>query len=148
MAALKCRYSFLRIHPKKTSLIKKIATYYFLKQVRKKKYVETSDWENQVIGTMYVDEEKKSYVVVATANDSYGKDKLKNIRNTLIISFLIGIFLTIFLGIIFAGQSLVQFVFEFKNSECLAQVGISLSYLEGARIKRVDYLNRRQSYFC
>ncbi len=78
----------------------------FLTQVRKKKYVETSDWENQVIGTLYVDEEKKSYVVVASASDSYGKEKLKNIRNTLIISFLIGIFLTIFLGIIFAGQSL------------------------------------------
>jgi two-component system, OmpR family, sensor histidine kinase ArlS len=78
----------------------------FLAQVRKKKYVETSDWENQVIGTMYMDEEKKSYVVVASASDTYGKEKLKNIRNTLIISFIIGIFLTIFLGIIFAGQSL------------------------------------------
>ncbi|MDZ7936173.1 MAG: hypothetical protein U5M51_14645 [Emticicia sp.] len=30
----------------------------FLKQVRKKGYVETSDWDNQVIGTMYEDEEK------------------------------------------------------------------------------------------
>jgi two-component system, OmpR family, sensor histidine kinase ArlS len=78
----------------------------FLTQVRKKKYVETSDWENQVIGTMYIDEEKKSYVVVASASDTYGKEKLKNIRNTLIISFVIGIFLTVFLGIIFAGQSL------------------------------------------
>lgn len=78
----------------------------FLAQVRKKNYVETSDWENQVIGTMYMDEEKKSYVVVASASDTYGKEKLKNIRNALIISFVIGIFLTIFLGIIFAGQSL------------------------------------------
>ncbi len=78
----------------------------FLAQVRKKKYVETSDWENQVIGTMYIDEEEKSYVVVASASDTYGKEKLKNIRNALIISFVIGIFLTIFLGIIFAGQSL------------------------------------------
>ncbi len=78
----------------------------FLDQVRKQRYVETSDWENQVIGTTYRDEEKKSYVVVASASDSYGKDKLKNIRNTLATSFVIGIFLTIFLGIIFAGQSL------------------------------------------
>ena len=78
----------------------------FLTQVRKRKYVETSDWENQVIGTMYEDEDKKSYVVVATASDTYGKEKLLNIRNTLIISFLIGIALTVFLGIIFAGQSL------------------------------------------
>ena len=32
----------------------------FLNQVRKKKYVENIDWENQVIGQMYEDEEKKS----------------------------------------------------------------------------------------
>jgi two-component system, OmpR family, sensor histidine kinase ArlS len=78
----------------------------FLSQVRKRKYVETSDWENQMIGTMYVDVDKKTYVVVASARDKYGKDKLKNIRNTLIISFLIGIALTVVLGIIFAGESL------------------------------------------
>ncbi|WP_394991939.1 ATP-binding protein [Emticicia sp.] len=78
----------------------------FLNQVRKQRYVETSDWENQVIGTMYTDDIKEPYVVVASASDTYGKEKLKNIRNTLIISFLIGIFLTVFLGIIFAGQSL------------------------------------------
>jgi signal transduction histidine kinase len=78
----------------------------FLNQVRKQKYVENIDWENQVIGQMYEDEEKKSYVVVASASDKYGKDKLKNIRDTLVISFIIGILLTIFLGVIFAGQSL------------------------------------------
>jgi len=78
----------------------------FLTQVRKKSYIETSDWENQVIGTMYMDEEKKTYVVVASASDTYGKEKLKNIRDTLVISFINGILLTIFLGVIFAGQSL------------------------------------------
>jgi signal transduction histidine kinase len=78
----------------------------FLNQVRKQKYVENIDWENQVIGQMYEDEEKKSYVVVASASDKYGKDKLTNIRDTLVISFIIGILLTIFLGVIFAGQSL------------------------------------------
>ncbi|CAH0994470.1 Adaptive-response sensory-kinase SasA [Emticicia aquatica] len=78
----------------------------FLTKVRKRKNVETSDWENQVIGTMYEDEEGKSYVVIASASDTYGKEKLQNILNTLIISFVIGISLTVFLGIIFAGQSL------------------------------------------
>ncbi len=78
----------------------------FLSQVRKRKYYETSDWENQAIGTMFVDEDKKSYVVFVTAQDKYGKEKLRNIVNTLIISFLIGISLTVVLGIIFAGQSL------------------------------------------
>lgn len=78
----------------------------FLAEVRKRKYIESSDWENQVIGTMYVDEDKKPYVVIASASDKYGKEKLVNIRNTLIISFLIGISMTVFLGIIFAGQSL------------------------------------------
>ena len=78
----------------------------FLKQVRQRRYIETSDWDNQVTGSLYTDENGKSYVVVAEATDIYGKEKLQNIRNTLITSFVIGITLTIILGIIFAGQSL------------------------------------------
>jgi len=78
----------------------------FLTQVRQRKYVETSDWENQVTGSIYTDEEGETYVVIAEANDIYGKEKLQNIRNALIISFVIGIGLTVFLGVIFAGQSL------------------------------------------
>lgn len=78
----------------------------FLKQVRQNKYVETSDWDNQLTGSVYTDENNKSYVVIAEATDIYGKEKLQNIRNTLITSFIIGITLTIILGIIFAGQSL------------------------------------------
>ena len=78
----------------------------FLKQVRQQKYIEKSDWDNQLTGSIYIDENNKSYVVIAKANDIYGKEKLQNVRDTLIISFVIGITLTIILGIIFAGESL------------------------------------------
>lgn len=78
----------------------------FLKLVRQKRYIETSDWNNQAMGSLYTDENGKSYVVIAEATDIYGREKLQNIRDTLIISFVIGITLTIILGIIFAGQSL------------------------------------------
>ncbi|WP_259014086.1 HAMP domain-containing sensor histidine kinase [Emticicia fluvialis] len=78
----------------------------FLKQVRQKKYIEKNDWDNQLTGSLYTDENNKSYVVIAKANDIYGKEKLQNVRDTLIISFIIGITLTIILGIIFAGESL------------------------------------------
>ncbi|RFS16779.1 cell wall metabolism sensor histidine kinase WalK [Emticicia sp. C21] len=78
----------------------------FLKRVRQQKYIETSDWDNQVTGSLYTDENGKSYVVVAEATDIYGKEKLQNVRDTLIISFVIGIMLTVILGVIFAGQSL------------------------------------------
>lgn len=84
----------------------------FFKQIRQAgrgkyvQYEEITDVANQVIGTLYIDEDQKQYVVVASATDTYGLQKLENIRNTLITSFIFGILLTIISGVVFAGQSL------------------------------------------
>jgi two-component system sensor histidine kinase ArlS len=77
-----------------------------LKQVRAERYVETIVNEKQVVGTMFDDIEGKSYVVIAQADDVYGKEKLENIKDTMIIGFMTAVFLTIIFGFIFAGQSL------------------------------------------
>lgn len=77
-----------------------------LKQIRREKFLETNDWDNQVVGMIYKDEKNNDLVVLASASDTYGFDKLRNIKATLITGFLFGIFLTIVFGFIFASQSL------------------------------------------
>ena len=77
-----------------------------LKQIRKEKFIETSDWGDQVVGMVYKDEKNNDLVVLASANDTYGQAKLENIKNTLLTGFLFGISITIVFGFIFASQSL------------------------------------------
>jgi two-component system, OmpR family, sensor histidine kinase ArlS len=77
-----------------------------LKQVRAERYVETIVNEKQVVGTMFDDVEGKTYVIIAQADDVYGKEKLENIKDTMVIGFMTAVFLTIIFGFIFAGQSL------------------------------------------
>lgn len=77
-----------------------------LERIRNERYVESNFQEKQVVGTVYEDEAKKSYVVLAQSIDIYGKEKLRNIKNTLLTGFLSAILLTVLFGFIFAGQSL------------------------------------------
>jgi two-component system, OmpR family, sensor histidine kinase ArlS len=86
-------------------------TVYYNKQlfelVRKKKYVETVNGDLDVVGTMFTsDNQQKEFVLLASAEDYLGKIQLQKLRDSLITSFLIGIFVTIGMGWIFAGQSL------------------------------------------
>ncbi len=59
----------------------------------------------QVVGFIY-EHNKQKYVITAAANDVYGLTKLTNLRNTLIISFLISIIIIFFVGRFLAKQSL------------------------------------------
>ncbi len=86
-------------------------TVYYNKQlfelVRKNKYVEAVNGDLDVIGTMFTsDNQQKEFVLLASAEDYLGKIQLKKLQNSLITSFLIGVFVTIGLGWVFAGQSL------------------------------------------
>ncbi len=59
----------------------------------------------QVVGFVY-EHNRQKYVITAAANDVYGLTKLANLRNTLIISFLISIIIIFFVGRFLAKQSL------------------------------------------
>ncbi|MFN3852293.1 MAG: sensor histidine kinase [Spirosomataceae bacterium] len=76
------------------------------KRIRQKRYLDTTIVGEQIIGLIYKDEEGKEYVAIASSNDTSGKENLIKFRKTLIISFFVGVALTIFLGVLFAGQSL------------------------------------------
>lgn len=77
-----------------------------LNKIRIQKYVETTFGLSEVVGTMYQDTLSQNFLVLAQAEDIYGKQKLQNIKYALITGYFIAVILTIILGFIFAGQSL------------------------------------------
>lgn len=77
-----------------------------LNRIRSNEYLETVFADKQVVGTIYSDTLSKNYVILAQADDIYGKQKLSNIKITMLIGFVSAVLLTIFFGFIFAGQSL------------------------------------------
>ncbi|CCH01084.1 histidine kinase [Fibrella aestuarina BUZ 2] len=76
-----------------------------LAEVRQKKDVETFSGENELIGLLYR-QNGRDLVILASANDRFGKSKLANLRLTLGWGLLVGLSVTIGLGVFFAGQSL------------------------------------------
>jgi len=77
-----------------------------LDRVRTEKYVESHDGDNEVVGVLYeVNQEK--FIILASAYDKYGRSKMANLRNTLLIGLLFGIGITVLLSIFFAGNALL-----------------------------------------
>ncbi|MFN3782931.1 MAG: ATP-binding protein [Spirosomataceae bacterium] len=85
-------------------------TFYYnpelINRIRTEKYLETSYKDKQVVGSIYTDDENRSFVILAQATDKYGKDKLNNIKETLIIGLFSTIIITVLFGFIFASHSL------------------------------------------
>ncbi|MGR3809317.1 sensor histidine kinase [Jiulongibacter sp. NS-SX5] len=77
-----------------------------LDRIRQNRYVETAFSAKEVVGTMYQDTLQQNYVVLAQAEDVYGKQKLENIKDTMIVGYLGAVGLTVLLGFFFAGSSL------------------------------------------
>ncbi|HEV7348750.1 HAMP domain-containing sensor histidine kinase [Telluribacter sp.] len=76
-----------------------------LEEIRKKKEIVTTEGENEIVGLLY-DDGQEPLVVLASAYDKFGRSKLQNLGNTLLWGLLVGIGLTVALGIYFAGNSL------------------------------------------
>ncbi|MBN8825796.1 MULTISPECIES: HAMP domain-containing sensor histidine kinase [unclassified Spirosoma] len=77
----------------------------FLSEVRHKKEIETHSGPNELVGLLY-QQNGRDLVVLASAYDQFGKSKLENLKLTLGWGLLVGLSITIGLGIFFAGQSL------------------------------------------
>ncbi|MCR9066846.1 MAG: HAMP domain-containing histidine kinase [Cytophagales bacterium] len=77
-----------------------------LNRIRNSRYIETTFSNKQVVGTMYQDTLNQNYLVLAQAEDIYGKQKLENIMDTMVVGYLGAVLLTVLLGFFFAGSSL------------------------------------------
>ncbi|WP_428657937.1 ATP-binding protein [Runella sp.] len=76
-----------------------------LNRVRKEKYVETSDDENEAVGLLY-ELNGQHYVILASAYDQFGRSKMANLRDILYTGLVFGILITVLLGVFFAGNAL------------------------------------------
>lgn len=76
-----------------------------LEEIRLNKHVETIEGTSEVIGLLY-EEGSEPLIVIASAYDRFGRSKLRNLGNTLFWGLLVGIGVTVLLGIYFAGNSL------------------------------------------
>jgi signal transduction histidine kinase len=76
-----------------------------LNQIRLEKEVYYTEAKKEVIGILYPGIYKR-YIVVASATDTFGLSKLRNLRYVLIFVFFISVGITIVAGWIFARQAL------------------------------------------
>lgn len=70
-----------------------------------KKEIRFDQGDLEVIGLLH-NHDGQNYVLTAAAKDEYGLSKLHNLRNTLIISYLVVIILTFIAGLLFAKSAL------------------------------------------
>ncbi len=78
-----------------------------LEKVRRQKFLETSYNNKEVVGLVYQNEEEgDNFLILAQSEDVYGKQKLDNIKDVLIIGLLSAIFVTIGFSLFFSSQSL------------------------------------------
>lgn len=76
-----------------------------LDKVRKDRYVESHDGDNEIVGLLY-EVNQEQFVILASAYDKFGRSKMANLRNTLLIGLVFCIAITVLLGIFFAGNAL------------------------------------------
>ncbi len=73
--------------------------------ILQKKEIKFWQEDHQVIG-FTIKHNRKTYVIIAAAVDEYGLTKIKNLRYTIIVAFIVAILLTVFAGRSFAKQAL------------------------------------------
>lgn len=102
-------------------------------QIRREQKVEYEENGNEIVGVSYIDK-KGAFVVIASAYDRYGRRKLENLYEVLLIGLGIGILLGILAGIFFSKQML----------EPLARMNAKLSEISAGNLTiRVDEGNRK-----
>jgi signal transduction histidine kinase len=93
----------------------------------------------QVVGFLYR-YAGKNYVITAAAFDDYGYSKLQNLRNTLIICFLIAVALTLLIGNFFARKALQPVTGLVKKVEEITATNLDLRVDEGNRKDEIAIL--------
>jgi len=78
---------------------------FLLSKIRLLKDVRYHDGKKEVIGLLYTDKNDQ-YVVISSALDNYGLEKLNNLKWIIIVGFFVSIGLTVFTGRLYASRAL------------------------------------------
>ena len=76
-----------------------------LNEIRKAKKIEYTENTNEIVGLSF-DDDTGDFVVIASAFDRYGRRKLSNLYNVLVIGLVFGILFAIVAGVFFSRQML------------------------------------------
>lgn len=72
-----------------------------LRKIKKEGELRSTEGESEVYGAL-VREREHTYVVLASAHDKYGKEKLNNLKWTMIVTFLTGVVLSCLISFLYA----------------------------------------------
>ena len=108
----------------------------------------------QVVGFLY-EHNRKQYIITAAAIDGYGLAKLKNLRNTLVVAFLISVIVLFFVGRFLAKKSLQPVSLLVEKVKKITATNLDLRVEEGNRKDEIaalaitfnEMLNRLENSF-
>ncbi|MCB0517759.1 MAG: HAMP domain-containing protein [Lewinellaceae bacterium] len=78
-----------------------------LQKIRQAKNIRLASGDFEQVGILYGEANKNEIVVIATAYDRYGRNKLRNLGTVLISGLIVGIGIIVLAGRLFARQALV-----------------------------------------
>ncbi|MGE0560588.1 MAG: ATP-binding protein [Flavobacteriales bacterium] len=110
-----------------------------LNQIRLEGELRFLDKKHEVLGLLYTDKYDR-LVVIASAFDIYGRNKLANLKWILIMGFLVSIILTLFIGKIYAGRALKPMSNVVNQVEKITISSLSLRVDEGNGTDEISQL--------
>lgn len=103
-----------------------------LLQIKKEKHIQFVQDNWQVIGLL-IESEDNPIIITAAAYDEYGFNKLENLRNTILLSFIIGLVLIFLTGKYFSKKSLEPISAMIKEAQKISVSNLDLRLNEGNR---------------
>ena len=101
-----------------------------LQEIVAKKSIQFYENDWQVVGLLY-NYNNKDYIVTAAAFDSYGFSKLKNLLNTLLISFFISLVFLYFAGLFLANRAFKPVTEMIDEAKKITATNLDLRINEG-----------------
>lgn len=101
-----------------------------LKQIREEKEVQFKRGKYEVIGILY-NEHHSNFIVIASAIDKYGYNKLYYLRLILIVGLLLSIIITLLAGWIYSGQALRPILKVINQVDNITEANLNLRVDEG-----------------
>ncbi len=112
-----------------------------LNNIRLKKNIEFRYNDFEVLGFMHTSEYER-YTIVASATDVYGIDALHNLRNILLITFMLSLIFVSLLGWLFAGRVLTPISRIVDDVDKITELNLNRRLDEGRNNDELDKLAR------
>lgn len=125
-----------------------------LNEIRQKRKVEYADGKIEHVALVY-EGEQGEFLIISSAFDRYGRSKLQNLRNVLLIGLFVGLLIIVISGVVFAGQVLQPLARMNEEISSISEGNLSRRISEGNRHDEIarlamnfnDMLHRLEAAF-